>query len=242
MEPVPTRWKGICQEGVNFSASNCNNKIIGARWFVAGLLAEHPHIFDRTNEVESPRDMNGHGTHTASTAAGSLVEDVSFMGVAAGVARGGAPRAHIAVYKVCWADIGCSDADILKAFDSAIPDRVDVVSASIASNPPFANYLEGYAIGAFYAVAKGITVVFAAGNAGPATQTVANTAPWMLTVGASTIDRSFPTAITLGNNVTYMVRFALLPISQTLSHFCIWVRNCSLVFFVVCRFDGGRLE
>ncbi|XXG66926.1 hypothetical protein AAC387_Pa06g0384 [Persea americana] len=203
MGPIPTKWRGICQEGVHFNASNCNRKLIGARWFVGGQKDKDPHILDRTDEVESPLDVSGHGTHTASTAAGSLVQNVSFMGVATGVAKGGAPRAHIAVYKVCWNNLGCTTADILGAFDCAISDGVDVISASIANNPPFVASGDGYAMGTFHAVAKGIVVVFSAGNAGPVTQTVDNTAPWILTVAAGTIDRSFPTKFTLGNNATY---------------------------------------
>lgn len=205
MEPIPPNWKGICQAGVRFNPSSCNRKLIGARWFVEGQKAENPHIFYSTDEVESPLDVNGHGTHTASTTAGSLVQNVSFMGVATGVAKGGAPRAHIAVYKVCWNNLGCSTADILGAFDYAISDGVDVISASIGSDPPFLPFEYGYAKGAFHAVAKGIVVVFSAGNAGPVTQTVGNTAPWILTVAAGTIDRSFPTKFTLGNNATYTV-------------------------------------
>ncbi|KAJ3705829.1 hypothetical protein LUZ61_009534 [Rhynchospora tenuis] len=53
--------------------------------------------------------------------------------------------------------------------------------------------------GTLHAVAKGITVVFAAGNDGPAPQSVQNNVPWVISVAASTIDRFFPTVITLGN-------------------------------------------
>ncbi|KAF2322835.1 hypothetical protein GH714_031250 [Hevea brasiliensis] len=115
----------------------------------------------------------------------------------------GAPSAWLAVYKVCWATGGCSSADVLAAFDDAVFDGVDVLSVSIGSTPPLATYVEDpVAIGSFHAVAKGITVVCSAGNSGPYPQTVINTAPWVITVAASTIDRAFPTRITLGNNQT----------------------------------------
>ncbi|KAL0312681.1 UNVERIFIED_CONTAM: Cucumisin [Sesamum radiatum] len=71
----------------------------------------------------------GHGTHTASTASGVEVE-ASYFGLAKGIARGGVPKSRIAVYKVCWA-FGCSSADILKAFDDAIADGVDIISVSL---------------------------------------------------------------------------------------------------------------
>lgn len=159
----------------------------------------------------SPRDAVGHGTHTASTAAGSLVENASFAGLARGLARGGAPAAWLAVYKICWSTGGCSSADLLAAFDDAISDGVDVLSVSLGASPPLPSYVDDtLAIGSFHAVAKGITVVCSGGNSGPYPQTVTNTAPWIITVAASTIDRAFPTAITLGNNQTFVVLFSFL--------------------------------
>ena len=154
----------------------------------------------------SPRDANGHGTHTASTAAGNLVHNVSFNGLARGVARGGAPRARLAVYKVCWGAFpthgSCSGAGIMKAIDDAIHDGVDVLSLSIGGPSEYP--------GTLHAVANGITVVFSAGNDGPVTQTVENVSPWLLTVAATTVDRLFPTVITLGNNQRLVVRQFLI--------------------------------
>ncbi|XAR72774.1 Tripeptidyl-peptidase II [Bertholletia excelsa] len=206
MGVIPSRWKGICQEGEQFISSNCNRKIIGARWYIKGYEAE----FGKLNtsdgsEFLSPRDAGGHGTHTSSIAAGALVDNVSFMGLAQGLARGGAPSAWLAIYKVCWSTGGCSSADILAAFDDALYDGVDVLSLSLGSPPPLATYVEDVvSIGSFHAVARGISVVCSAGNSGPESQTVINTAPWVITVAANTIDRAFPIAIILGNNQTLM--------------------------------------
>lgn len=145
----------------------------------------------------------GHGTHTSTTAAGSLVYNVSYKGLAAGTARGGAPRAQLAIYKVYWnADGGCSNVDILKAFDEAIHDGVDVLSVSLALGVP--SVLDVISFGLLHALSKGITVVCSAGNSGPRSQLVENAAPWIISVAASTMDRSFPTPITLGNNRTIM--------------------------------------
>ncbi|XP_020539569.1 subtilisin-like protease SBT3.8 isoform X2 [Jatropha curcas] len=209
MRPVPSHWKGICQGGEHFNSSNCNKKLIGARWFIKGFKDVISKPVNTTNSMEflSPRDGSGHGTHTASTAAGYFVEKASYKGLAAGVARGGAPLAHLAVYKVCW-DIeggGCSDADILKAFDKAIQDGVDVLSISIGNEIPLFSYVDqrdSIAIGSFHAISNGIPVICSAGNDGPNSQTIVNTAPWLITVAATTIDRAFSTAITLGNNRT----------------------------------------
>ncbi|CAK7357469.1 unnamed protein product [Dovyalis caffra] len=210
--PIPSRWKGVCESGTRFKAkSHCNKKIIGARWFVDGFLAEYGQPLNTSGNQEffSPRDANGHGTHTASTAAGTFVDNVSYRGLALGTIRGGAPRARLAIYKVCWNVLGgqCSSADILKAFDEAIHDGVDVLSLSIGSSIPLFSDIDerdGTATGSFHAVAKGIAVVCAAANDGPSVQTVQNTAPWILTVAASSMDRAFPTPITLGNNKTFL--------------------------------------
>ncbi|GFY89720.1 subtilisin-like serine endopeptidase family protein [Actinidia rufa] len=204
MGAIPSRWKGVCQQGEEFNRSDCNRKIIGARWYVKGYDAE----FGKLNtsggvDFLSPRDATGHGTHTSSIAAGALVDNASFMGLAQGLARGGAPSAWLAIYKVCWSTGGCSSADLLAAFDDAIFDGVDVLSVSLGSYPPLASYVEDVlSIGSFHAVAKGISVVCSAGNSGPYPETVINTAPWVITVAANTIDRAFPTAIILGNNQT----------------------------------------
>ncbi|XP_059442359.1 subtilisin-like protease SBT3.9 [Corylus avellana] len=209
MGPVPSRWKGICQQGERFNSTNCNKKLIGARWFVKGVRDELKMPINETGTIEflSPRDLIGHGTHTASTAGGYFVEKANYRGLAAGLARGGAPLAHLAIYKACWsiANGGCSDADLLKAFDKAIHDGVDIISLSVGNDIPLFSYVDQrdtIAIGSFHAIAKGISVVCSAGNNGPISQTISNTAPWLITVAATTIDRAFPTAITLGNNRT----------------------------------------
>ncbi|XP_030944112.1 subtilisin-like protease SBT3.9 isoform X1 [Quercus lobata] len=204
MGEVPSHWKGICQTGEKFNQSHCNRKIIGARWYIKGYEAEFGKLnTSDVGEYLSPRDASGHGTHTSSTAAGAPIENVNFMGLAQGLARGGAPSAWLAVYKVCWSTGGCSSADLLAAFDHAILDGVDVLSVSIGAPPPLSTYVdEVLSIGSFHAVTKGISVVCSAGNSGPYSQTVINTAPWVITVAASTIDRAFPTVITMGNNQT----------------------------------------
>ncbi|XP_033142735.1 subtilisin-like protease SBT3.13 isoform X2 [Brassica rapa] len=213
--PIPKRWRGKCEPGEKFNATiHCNKKLIGAKYYVNGLLAEMGETFKTTTvrEFKSNRDALGHGTHTATIAGGSLVPNVSFYGLARGTVRGGAPRARIASYKVCWNTMqkdgtgpggSCSTADMLKAFDDAIHDGVDVLSVSISGDLPEDTEVDKPDfVGAFHAVSKGIPVVAAASNEGPKAQTVANAAPWLLTVAATTLDRSFPTKITLGNKQT----------------------------------------
>ncbi|VVB09085.1 unnamed protein product [Arabis nemorensis] len=206
--PIPARWKGRCVSGEGFNASSCNRKLIGARYYANGLLDKYNGSFNAAEQDEfmSPMDKIGHGTHCASTAAGSFVQDASFLGLGMGTARGSAPRARIASYKVCWNNQECFTPDIVKAMDHGICDGVDVLSLSLGSDIPldFEVDRSDFAIAAFHAVMKGIPVVCAGGNDGPQTQTISNVAPWIITVAATTMDREFFTPITLGNNITVL--------------------------------------
>ncbi|XVF79950.1 hypothetical protein PTKIN_Ptkin15bG0031300 [Pterospermum kingtungense] len=197
MPPVPSRWRGICEKGTKFSPSNCNRKLIGARYFYGGYLAAGGKI-NGTEKYLSARDSSGHGTHTASTAAGNLVENANLFGLANGSAAGMRYTSRIAVYKVCWP--GCTSVDILAAIVQAIEDGVDVLSLSLGSVSEAEPYYQDYlAIASFFAVKSGIFVTFSAGNTGPFKYTAVNTAPWIMTVAASTMDRSFPAIVKLGN-------------------------------------------
>ncbi|EXB81608.1 Subtilisin-like protease SDD1 [Morus notabilis] len=204
MPPIPKRWKGICEKGQQFNSTNCNKKIIGARWFVKGFVESHQLNKSGVKDYLSARDIGGHGTHTASTAAGNFVKNANYKGLAAGVARGGAPRAHLAIYKALWESGRGASSDILKAIDKAVDDGVDIISASLGSTVPLLPLdkdLTAYA--ALLATAKGVTFVAAVGNEGPVSQTASDAFPWTISVAATTIDRAFPTAITLGNNRTF---------------------------------------
>ncbi|GLJ29049.1 hypothetical protein SUGI_0573130 [Cryptomeria japonica] len=197
--PVPARWKGKCESGHKFTSSHCNKKIIGARYYYKGY-EQYDSPINETTEYKSPRDRIGHGTHTASTVAGVAVRGTSFFGFAKGTARGMAPEARLAIYKACWQDY-CYDVDTVAAMDQAVADGVDIISISIHSSGdlPFDQDVRG--IAAFGAMEKGVFVSAVAGNYGPYSSTLSNTAPWMTTVGASSIDRDFPASLVLGDQV-----------------------------------------
>lgn len=197
--PIPNTWKGKCESSVDFNASSCNKKLIGARSYSKGYEAMMGPIIGIT---KSPRDIDGHGSHTASTAAGSVVKGASLFGYASGTARGMASRARVAVYKVCWKD-SCVVSDILAAIDAAISDNVNVLSISLGGGGSKYYDDDGVAIGAFAAMEKGIVVSCAAGNTGPDSSSLQNIAPWMITVGAGTLDRDFPVNVNLGNGQNY---------------------------------------
>ncbi|TXG62770.1 hypothetical protein EZV62_009764 [Acer yangbiense] len=200
MSPVPSKWKGVCEEGTKFSQSNCNKKLIGARAFFKGYENVIGRI-DETVDFRSPRDAQGHGTHTASTAAGNLVSNASFFGLAKGSAGGMRYTSRIAAYKACWS-LGCTSTDILAAIDKAVADGVDVLSLSLGgSSRPY--YSDLIAIASFAATQNGVFVSCSAGNSGPSSSTVSNTAPWIMTVAASYTDRSFPAIVKLGNGQVF---------------------------------------
>ncbi|KAM2099419.1 hypothetical protein FF1_026724 [Malus domestica] len=200
MPPVPARWKGRCESGEKFTALTCNRKVIGARYYNSGYEAEEEST--TTVSFRSPRDSSGHGSHTASIAAGRYVLNMTYKGLAAGGARGGAPMARIAVYKTCW-NSGCYDVDLLAAFDDAIRDGVDIMSVSLGPDAPQGDYFsDAISIGSFHAARHGILVVASSGNEGnPGSAT--NLAPWMLTVGASSTDRDFTSDIILENGANF---------------------------------------
>ncbi|XP_038678469.1 subtilisin-like protease SBT5.3 [Tripterygium wilfordii] len=175
--PVPSRWKGQCQEDKTENPVRCNRKLIGTR------------VFNKLGEADSSaRDQSGHGTHTLSTAAGNFVPGLHVYNQPNGTAKGGSPRARVVAYKACDSQ-GCNDVDILAAFDAAISDGADVLSVSLGRAEPVSFFEEGISIGALHAVAKGMVVVASAGNNGLEEGKVGNASPWIFTVAASTIDR-----------------------------------------------------
>ncbi|XP_072999031.1 subtilisin-like protease 4 [Typha latifolia] len=181
MPPPPVTWKGSCS---NTSGVACNNKIIGAKAF-------------NSRTVPTAIDTGGHGTHVAAIAAGNFVRHANVLGTGNGTASGMAPRAHLAIYKVCFK--GCRDSDTLKAIDEAIADGVDVLSMSIGLNATRKYYKDPVHHGSLTALSHNIVAVSTAGNKGPNENTLSHDAPWVLTVGASSTDRRIGAIVKLGN-------------------------------------------
>jgi subtilisin family serine protease len=176
----------------------CNNKLLGARqmldtyrFFIGALPAEY----------DSARDDNGHGTHTASTAAGNAGVEASMFGIPRGTISGIAPRAHVIAYKGLG-DLGGFTSDLAAAIDWAVHDGVDVINYSIGggANTPGADEIEF-----LFADAAGVHVATSAGNSGPGPASLGNpgTMPWMTTVGASTQSRYFEGTVTTGDGSVY---------------------------------------
>ncbi|XP_024541443.1 subtilisin-like protease SBT3.13 isoform X1 [Selaginella moellendorffii] len=209
MSRAPKRWKGICEAGQQFQSYTCNRfvyivfslssslllepfvclsfcrKVIGARFFLGNARRVQAYLDVNyslaASDIRSPIDTKGHGTHCASTVGGRQVHNT---GLASGMAVGGAPLCRLAIYKACWNR--CNYADVFDAFVSAIRDGVDVISLSLGAGLGH----DAGSRGGFLAQKKGIPVVAAAGNEGPYGE-LSNQAPWLLTVGACTLDRDF---------------------------------------------------
>lgn len=185
----PENWNGACIAGEQFAETDCNNKLIGARWFADGARATGP--IDE-GEIFSARDVDGHGTHTATTAAGNRVK-ASIFNNAVGRVQGIAPRARIAVYKACWLRPGdlrasCNTSDLANAIDAAVADGVDIINYSVGSSLFVVTSPDDLALMA--AAKAGVLAVVAAGNEGPNLATVGSPAggPWAITVAASSRD------------------------------------------------------
>ncbi len=198
---VKKRFKGICDVGIERPRFACNNKVIGGRWFVQDFGAERL----QPEEYLSPRDYDGHGTHTASTAAGNNGVPVTVEGNDLGNASGMAPAARLSIYKVCWNDTehggGCATGDMLAAIDAAVGDGVDVINFSISGSRN--NPVDPVEVAYFNAAKAGVFVAASAGNSGPGAMTVAHNSPWLTTVAAGTHDRSATKTVTLGNGASY---------------------------------------
>jgi subtilisin family serine protease len=199
-------FTGTCEEGEQFTADDCSTKIVGARFYRAD--GGQPRGDASVGEYDSPRDGNGHGSHTASIAAGDAGVAAPVLDRDFGPLSGIAPAARIAVYKVCWSgpeplltsDDGCSTTDILAAINQAVTDGVDVLNYSIGGAPAQTTYSPTGA--AFLGAASaGIFVAASAGNSGPAPSSLDNAAPWITTVGASTVPSYYGT-VTLGDGQT----------------------------------------
>ena len=87
---------------------------------------------------------------------------------------------------------------ILDAFDVAIEDEVDVIC--LAMGRAIRRYHKDVkSVASFFAMKANILTVAACGNDGPSYGSVRNSAPWLLTVGASKSDKSFVTTVKIGH-------------------------------------------
>ncbi|MFE0424717.1 S8 family serine peptidase [Streptomyces sp. NPDC058953] len=153
----------VLDTGVDETHADLRGQVVGAK-----------------NFTRSPdtTDRNGHGTHVASTAAGTGAHS-------GGTHKGVAPGAKILNAKVLD-DAGFgSDSEILAGMDWAVAQGADVVNMSLGGlDTPEVDPLE--ALVDKLSKEKGVLFAVAAGNAGPGARTVGSpgSADSALTVGA----------------------------------------------------------
>jgi subtilisin family serine protease len=198
---IDAKWHGTCDDDATGAAAiQCNDKLIGARWF--GRAKPRTVV---EGEFDSPRDYNGHGTHTAGTAAGDGSVDVTIAGNRIGSASGIAPAARVAVYKALWTIPGNGAAgtsiDIVAAIEASVLDGVDVLNYSISGITYTTNYPVSVAL--FNAAQAGVFIAASAGNNGDlGASQVNHNLPWVTTVAATTHDRGHTDSVTLGDGTT----------------------------------------
>lgn len=195
--PLPCDF-GNTAHNPNDAPFTCNNKLIGAYQVLDTyrlLIGADPDEFD------SARDDDGHGTHTASTAAGNAGVDASVYGLSVAKVSGIAPRAHVVAYKGLG-NLGGFTSDLAAAIDQAVADGVDVINYSIGGGAGAVGVDD---IAFLLAADAGVFVAASAGNSGPAPETIGSpgTMPWLTTVGASSQSRFFDGYILLGNGQVY---------------------------------------
>lgn len=208
----PADWLGnTCEFGntafnPNDADFECNNKLLGARFYNQGF---DPSILCGGGldcgwtEFLSARDNDGHGSHTATTAGGNNGVAASMAGEPLGFVSGMAPRARIAVYKVCWNGSippkprGCASIDSMAAIDQAVADGVDVINFSIGGGATSFNGPDDVAF--LFAADAGVLVATSAGNAGPEPQTIGTPSgvPWITAVAATQDDTVLGLSITI---------------------------------------------
>lgn len=184
---------GECQAGEGFTGEECNSKVLAAQYFADDFVRFVPEADRAPEEVLSPVDIDNHGTHTASTAAGNNKVTQVVDGRDFGQSSGVAPAAKLSIYKVCWADTdpntgGCYGSASIAAINQAILDGVDVLNFSISGSTTTTT--DPVSLAFLSAASAGIFVAVSAGNSGPTASTVNHGGPWLTTVAASTFSHA----------------------------------------------------
>ncbi|MBA8886510.1 subtilisin family serine protease [Dokdonella fugitiva] len=164
-------YLGLCgPTPPNADAGRCNDKLIGM------------YNFTTTSATRSGEDLDGHGSHTASTIVGNHWQ--APFGGGTFLVSGVAPHANVIAYKVCTT--GCSSSASSQATNQAVADGADVLNFSISGG--VSPWADSVSIAFRNAVGAGVFVAASAGNDGPVAGSVNHVEPWVETVAASTKD------------------------------------------------------
>lgn len=200
----PADWSGTGCEFGNMAFNpldapfTCNNKLLKAEAYPEGFMNSGTAF--AAGEFLSARDSDGHGTHTATTSGGNSETPAQIDGDDVGPVYGIAPRARIAVYKVCWDapdpnDSGCFTSDSMAAINQAVEDGVDVINFSIGGSGT--SFLGADDIAFLFAADANVWVATSGGNTGPNPQTIGTPSgvPWITATGALEDDENFGTGL-----------------------------------------------
>jgi hypothetical protein len=193
-------YLGLCAAGQPH-AGRCNSKLIG--------------IYDSTGGATANGiDGNGHGSHTASTAAGNR-RSANYVGLAAVVA-GVAPQANVVSYRVCTPTGQCASSAAVAAVDQVIQDGIaDSLNYSISGG--FLPWSDPVSQSFLAANNAGVFVAAAAGNTGATvTKAVEGTSnhlePWVATVAATTNDhKATSLVLRASGGASPLAEFAVKP-------------------------------
>ena len=194
-DPAPDGYDHSNPKGRRFGLCssaqvNCNDKLIG--------------VYEFTADDQQGRDVDGHGSHVASTAVGNVrTQEIEAITTTLALnVSGVAPHANLISYRVCREDDpettsfeGCNFTAIGEALDQAVSDGVDVINFSISGDPETSPWEETISSQMLSVRLAGIPVVTSVGNSGPRPGTAKNS-PWMITVAAATHDRQFVNRLT----------------------------------------------
>ena len=206
--------------GQAWNNDDYSTKLIGAKFFSAGAAAAG---FDFADDFLSPRDNDGHGSHTASTAAGNHDVPAAVEGVDFGTFSGVAPAAKVSAYKACYVgpdplvteDDICALSDLMSAINAAARDGVDVINYSIGGGAATTTFATEDT--AFYnAASAGIFVAVSAGNDGPGAATADHASPWYTTVAASTVP-TYEGTVSLPNGFLAAGASVSVPFGETVT-------------------------
>jgi hypothetical protein len=177
-------YLGTCAPG-GADAGRCNSKLIGGY----DMACEPPvSVCGQPNVIDPPgiSDSDGHGSHTASIAAGNH-RNLIHGGHPRSIS-GVAPRANLIAFDICYYDTNiqngtCPTPGIVAAFDKAVSDGlVDVINYSFSGSR--APWQDAVPLAILNTTAAGIFVSAGSGNSGPTAGSSSHLAPWVSTTGA----------------------------------------------------------
>jgi minor extracellular serine protease Vpr len=220
-DPSLTAPSGFPKCSTGFTCSSyTNNKVIVARSYIKQLALDF--VVTPSNPAPqsdpddyTPRDRFGHGTATASCAAGFTNSGAAASTTGGAVSfTGMAPKAFLGNYKIQGSpgvNDGPTDDILIQALSDAVADGMDVISLSFGSIA-LTNAASDPVAAAYEAAAQKTVVVVAAGNDGNDTFDLGENypyfnsisspgiAPSVITVGASTNSHVFNPSVSINSS------------------------------------------